>query len=381
MVRESYARRQAALTKARQIDNISTNKNAVPNSRTLTNARNCGAFPTTHHAGDNNMTPWIHTLRAAALAPLLALSLAAASASVQAAYPDRPIRIVVPYPPGGGADIMARLIGQKLTEAWGQAVVIDNRPGADTQIGTEAVAKSAADGYTLGIVTPTIAINKYLYPRAGYDMARDLRPVAMVASSPFFFVVNPSVEAKTLAEFIALVKRNPTTFNYSSSSSIAFIAHESFRKAVGIEARHIPYKGSAPSVAAVLSGEVQYTMDTLLITKPLIEGGKLRALAISSKQRHPDSPNIPTMDEAGAKGFEFFTWYGFVAPAAVPNDIVVKFNQEVVKILALPDVKKKIESLGGVVLSMPPEGFAAQLQSDLVKYGDIIRATNLAPMN
>ncbi|VWX57518.1 MFS transporter [Burkholderiales bacterium 8X] len=315
------------------------------------------------------------------LAAWLAASLLGmAAVGAQAGYPDKPIRIVVPYPPGGGADVMARLVGQKLGEAWGQAVVIDNKPGADTQIGSEFVAKAAPDGYTFGIVTPTLAINKFLYPKANYDI-KDLRPVAMIASSPIFVLVNNDVPAKTLPEFIKLAQREPGKMNYAGSSSISFIAGESFKKVMGIEAKHIPYKGSAPAVAAVAGGEVQYALDTVLIGKPLVEAGRLRALAITAKQRHPLAPDVPTALEATGKDFEFGTWYGLVAPAAVPEDIVVKFNAEIVRILAMPDVKKRIESLGGFPMAGTPQDFADQIREDLTRYGATIKATNLTAIN
>ncbi|WP_399677862.1 Bug family tripartite tricarboxylate transporter substrate binding protein [Xenophilus sp.] len=308
--------------------------------------------------------------------PLMMISGAAAAAG----YPEKPIRIIVPYPPGGGADVMARLVGQKLGEAWGQPVVVDNKPGADTQIGSELVAKAPPDGYTLGIVTPTLAINKYLYTKANYDI-KDLRPVALIASSPIFVLVNNEVPATTLPDFIALAQRNPGKFNYAGSSSISFIAGESFKKVMGIDAKHIPYKGSAPAVAAVAGGEVQYALDTVLVGKPLVEAGKLRALAITARQRHPLAPDVPTALEATGKEFEFGTWYGFVAPAAVPDDIVAKFNQEVVRILAMPDIKKRLESLGGFPMPGTPQDFADRIRDDLARYGAIIKSTNLTAIN
>ena len=301
------------------------------------------------------------------------------SFSAHAAFPDRPIRIVVPYPPGGGADILARLIGQKLSVSWSQPVIIENRPGADTQIGTEVVAKAAADGYTLGMVTPTVTINKTFYPKSNYDLLRDLRAVAMVGSSPFVLVTNPSGGYKTLQEFIRSAKANPEKMNFSSSSSITFVAGEAFKRAVGISAQHIPYKGSAPAVAAVVAGDVQFCFDTVLITKPFIDSGMLRALGVTTKTRVSGLDSVPTLIEAGVPDFEFSSWYGFVAPSGVPDEIVEKYNTEINKILALPEVKMRVTNMGGIVLPMSADAFSAILKSDVSKYETLIKTANLKP--
>jgi tripartite-type tricarboxylate transporter receptor subunit TctC len=299
----------------------------------------------------------------------------------QASFPERPIRIVVPYPPGGGADILTRLVAQKLIERWGQPVIVDNRPGADTQIGTDAVAKAAPDGYTLGMVTPTVAINKTFYPKASYDLLRDLKAVAMIGSSPFVLVSNPAVEGNSLHEFVRAARAKNGRVNFSASSSITYVTGEAFKQAVGLKAEHIPYKGSAPSVAAVVSGEVDYTFDTVLLTKPLIESGRLRALGISSKTHHPLLPNVPTIAEAGVANFEFSSWYGFIAPAGVSKEIVEKFNLEISKILALPEVKQKAASIGATLLPMSADAFSDVLKKDVAKYGELINAGNLRPSN
>jgi len=309
------------------------------------------------------------------------LALAFAAAAAQAAYPERPIRIIVPYAPGGGADTLSRLIGQKLGESLGQPVIVENRPGADTQLGTGAVAKAPADGYTLGMVTPTVTINKTMYPDAPYDLERDLRAVAMVGNSPFFLVVNPGVAAKSVGELVALAKANPDKFNYSASSSITFVTGEAFKRAAGIDVQNILYKGSAPSVTAVVSGEVQYTFDTVLTTKPFIEAGRLRVLALTTPQRLPDAPDVPTMEQAGIADFDYSSWYGLVTPSGVPDDVVRRLNEAVGRILALPEFRQKLADMGAVPLPMSAGEFDAVIKRDIAKYGALLKSSNMAKRN
>jgi tripartite-type tricarboxylate transporter receptor subunit TctC len=311
----------------------------------------------------------------AAAAACVAFGLPALSA--QAAWPDKQIRMIVPYPPGGGADAVTRLVGQKLSESLGQTVVVENRAGAETQVGSEAIARSAPDGYTFGIVTPAFAINRSLYPKAPFDATKDFTPVAMLATTPFFFVVNASMEADTLDQFLALARKSPGKFSVGGSSSVALLANTLFTKQAGIETLYVPYKGSAPAVTAVASGEVTYALDTVLATRALIDAKKIKPLAITSKQRLPQMNSVPSASETSLKEFEFFTYYGVVGPAGVPADIVTKLNTEIGRILAQPEVRAKIEAMGGFAAPMPADRFANQLKNDFVLYDGLVKAAGL----
>jgi len=305
---------------------------------------------------------------------LLAMGLACGA---HAAYPDKPIRFIVPYPPGGGTDVVARAIGQKLEQMWGAQVIVENKPGGDTQIDTSAVARAPADGYTFGFITPTFAINKSLYPRLPFDPVHDFAPVAALARSPFFLVVGNGTKAGTLKELIALSKTQNGNMSYSASSSITFVTGEMFRNAAGIEALHVPYKGSAPSVTAVAGGEVAFTLDTLMATKPLVDGGLLKVLAVSSRTRFKELPHVPTLSEAGLKDFEMSFWYGMIAPAGTPADVVEKTNAAVTRILRMPDVRAKLQSLGTEPLQTTPAQFTAMVKEDFVRYEAVVKANNL----
>jgi len=307
---------------------------------------------------------------------LLAMGLACGA---HAAYPDKPIRFIVPYPPGGGTDVVARAIGQKLEQMWGAQVIVENKPGGDTQIGTSAVARAPADGYTFGFITPTFAINKSLYPRLPFDPVHDFAPVAALARSPFFLVVGNGTKAGTLKELIALSKTQNGNMSYSASSSITFVTGEMFRNAAGIEALHVPYKGSAPSVTAVAGGEVAFTLDTLMATKPLVDGGLLKVLAVSSRTRFKELPHVPTLSEAGLKDFEMSFWYGMIAPAGTPADVVEKTNAALTRILQMPDVRAKLQSLGTEPLQTTPAQFTAMVKEDFVRYEAVVKANNLQP--
>jgi len=307
---------------------------------------------------------------------LLAMGLACGA---HAAYPDKPIRFIVPYPPGGGTDVVARAIGQKLEQMWGAQVIVENKPGGDTQVGTSAVARAPADGYTFGFITPTFAINKSLYPRLPFDPVHDFAPVAALARSPFFLVVGNGTKAGTLKELIALSKAQNGNMSYSASSSITFVTGEMFRNAAGIEALHVPYKGSAPSVTAVAGGEVAFTLDTLMATKPLVDGGLLKVLAVSSRTRFKELPHVPTLSEAGLKDFEMSFWYGMIAPAGTPADVVEKTNAAVTRILQMPDVRAKLQSLGTEPLQTTPAQFTAMVKEDFVRYEAVVKANNLQP--
>ena len=308
----------------------------------------------------------------------LTMALACAGANAQA-YPSKPIRLVVPYPAGGPLDIMARAIGQKLTEAWHQPVVVDNRAGAGGNIGADLVAKSAPDGYTLlmGAVA-TQAINPALYSKIPYDPIKDFAPVALVAQVPNILVVNPSVPVKSVKELIEFARAKPGTLNFASGStgSTGHLAGELFNTMAGVKMVHIPYKGAAPAMADLLSGQVQLMFDNLASSLPNVKAGKLRALAVTTLARSPAMPDLPTIAESGLPGFDLTTWFGLLVPAGTPHDIVVKLNAEIVRALNSKDMRERLEKMGAEPPpDNTPEHFAAFIRSEAAKYAKVVKAS------
>lgn len=304
------------------------------------------------------------------------LALASAGASAQN-YPAKPIRLVVPYPAGGPLDIMARAIGQKLTEAWKQPVVVDNRAGAGGNIGADLVAKSAPDGYTLlmGAVA-THAINPTLYSKIPYDPVRDFAPVALVAQVPNILVVNPAVPAKTVQELIELARAKPGYLNFGSGStgSTGHLAGELFKTMAGVQMVHIPYKGAAPALADLLAGQVQLMFDNLANSLPNVKAGKLRALAVTTLARSPAMPDLPTIAESGLPGFDLTTWFGLLVPAGTPPEIVAKLNAEVVRALNANDMRERLEKMGAEPpANNTPEHFAAFIRAEAAKYAKVVK--------
>ena len=309
----------------------------------------------------------------------LALMLVCAGASAQTTYPTKPIRFVVPYPAGGPLDIMARAIGQKLTEAWNQPVVVDNRAGAGGNIGADLVAKSASDGYTLlmGAVA-THAINPSLYSKFPYDPVKDFAPVALVAQVPNILVVNPAVPARTVRELIELARAKPGTLNFASGStgSTGHLAGELFNVMAGVDMVHIPYKGAAPATTDLLAGQVQLMFDNLANALPNVKAGKLRALAVTTLKRSPAMPDLPTIAESGLPGFDLTTWFGVLVPAGTPADIVAKLNAEIVRALNAKDMRERLEKMGAEPpANNTPEHFAAFIRSEAAKYAKVIKAS------
>ena len=306
----------------------------------------------------------------------LALALACTGAIAQS-YPTRPIRLVVPYPPGGPLDIMARAIGQKLTEAWNQPVVVDNRAGAGGNIGADLVAKSPPDGYTLlmGAVA-THAINPSLYSKMPYDPVKDFAPVALVAQVPNILVVNPAVPAKTVRELIELARAKPGYLNFASGStgSTGHLAGELFNTMAGVKMVHIPYKGAAPATADLLAGQVQLMFDNLASALPNVKAGKLRALAVTTLARSPAMPDLPTIAESGLPGFDLTTWFGLMVPAGTPPEIVAKLNAEVVRALNANDMRERLEKMGAEPpANNTPEHFAAFIRAEAAKYARVVK--------
>jgi tripartite-type tricarboxylate transporter receptor subunit TctC len=292
------------------------------------------------------------------------------------AYPAKPVRFVVAFPPGGGTDIIARSIAQKLSERLAQQVVVDNRPGAGGNIGTDIVAKSAPDGYTIlmGSAGP-LAINASLFAKMPFDPIRDLAPVTLAASTPNVLIVHPSVPARTLKELIALARARPGEINFASSGhgTPAHLAGELFNSMAGVKLIHVPYKGAAPALADLLGGQVQIMFSTMPPALPHVKDGKLRALAVTSLKRSPATPELPTVDEAALTGFEANTWHGVVVPTGTPAAIIARLNRDIVAILHLPDVVARLSAQGAEPVGNTPEEFAAYIKSETVKWAKVVR--------
>ena len=315
----------------------------------------------------------------------LATAMAFASIGVPAqdgagTYPNRPIRIVVTYPPGGPADIVARAVGQKLIETWGQPVVIDNRAGAGGNIGTELVAKSAPDGYTLVVSNfGPLIISPFVYSRLPYDPVKDLTPITLAATSWFFLVVHPSVPAGTVKELIALAKAKPgqLTFASAGNASPSHLAGALFQSVAGVSLTHVPYKGGAPSVAAVIGGEVQLAIESPPPIVPQVKAGKLRALGAARPDRSPLLPDVPTVKEAGLPGFEVGSWYGFHAPAGTPKPIVDKLHAEMVRAMNTQELRDRFAAVGTETIANSPAQFSAFINAELKKWGKVISAAGV----
>ena len=310
-----------------------------------------------------------------------ALALLPGLASAQG-YPARPIRLVVPFPPGGSTDILARALGQKLSESWGQQVIVDNRPGAGGSIGAEAVAKAAPDGYTLLMAhIGTLAVNPALYPKLGYDAAKDFAPVSMVAIVPNVLVVHPSVPAKNVLELIEYARRNPGKLNYSSggNGSAAHLAMEYFKLQTKTDIVHVPYKGTVPAVTDLIAGQVSLTMTGAPAVMPHAQSGKLRTLGVWSAARLEAFPQVPTIAESGVPGFEATQWYGVVAPAGTPADIVAKLNAAIVQIMGSKEMKERLNLEGAIASASSPEAFAAFIESERKRWGAVVKAAGMRP--
>lgn len=307
---------------------------------------------------------------------MLALSSIAfpGSEALAQSYPVRPIRLIVPFPPGGGADVTARTIAQKISESIGQSVLIDNRAGAGGNIGTEATAKSAPDGYTYLLTTNGHTIQPNLQ-KLSWDPIRDFAPVSLVVTYPLVVVVHTSVQANSIKDLIALAKSQPGKLSYGSSGpgTNLNLAAELFKSMAGVDVLHVPYKGNAPVTTAILSGEVQMVVDSMTGPLPHIRSGKLRGLAVTSSKRSPVLPDVPTMAEAGVPGYEFLGWSGILAPAGAPREAIARFHAEIVKALGMQDVKNRLTVLGYEPVSNTPEQFAAFIAAELGKYGKIIK--------
>ena len=314
----------------------------------------------------------------AVAAAVIALNGIPAGAQGAATYPNKPVKIVVPFPPGGATDIFARAIGAELQKAWGQTVIIENKAGGGGTPGADSVAKSAPDGYTLVMGTVgTHAINMSLYAKMPYDAVKDFDPVVLVAGVPNILVVHPSVNAKTVKELTALAKSQPGKLNVASSGNGTSIhlSAELYKLMAGVDIVHVPYKGSSPAVADLLGGQVQMMFDNLPVSLPHVKAGKLRALAVTSLTRSAALPDVPTMDEEGYKGFDATSWFGLLAPTGTPKEIIVKINAAAVKAIATPEMRERLAAQGADPVGNTSEQFAAFIKLELEKWAKIVKAS------
>jgi len=306
------------------------------------------------------------------------LSVCAGGAAAQT-YPVRSVRIIVPFPPGGAIDALGRMLAQKMSEAWGQSFIVENRAGASGIIGTEAGAKSAPDGYTLimGAVS-THAINAVLR-KLPYDPVKDFAPVAFVAAVPNLIVVNPSLPVKSVGELIELARRKPGALSYASAGAgtTLHLSGELFKSMARVDVVHVPYKGSGPAVTDLIAGQVPIMFDSITSSIPHIKAGRLRALGITSTIRSPALPDIPTIAESGLAGYEMNPWFALFAPAGTARPVIARLNAEVARIVALPDVRERLAAIGAEPMVGTPDQLAATVQSDLAKWSQVIREANI----
>lgn len=308
-----------------------------------------------------------------------ALLVAPRAAFAQAqAYPAKPIRLIVPFPAGGTADILARTVGQKLSETWSRPVIIDNRTGAGGNIAAEVAARSAGDGYTLFMGTVgTHAIHQTLYKKLPFDPIHDFTPIAYVAGVPNVVVVHPSIPVKNVQELIAHIKARPGQINFGSSGtgSSVHMSGELLKVMAGLDMTHVPYKGNPQAVTDLLSGLLTLMITNMPSVIPFIQSGRLRALAVTTRARSPALPNLPTMEEAGVAGYESSAWFGLLGPAGVPREIVTRINAEVVRILKIADVRQSLAGQGADPLFMPPDEFGAFIKAETAKWAKVVKAS------
>jgi tripartite-type tricarboxylate transporter receptor subunit TctC len=311
---------------------------------------------------------------------LAALGLAAGASGAAHAqkYPDKPVRLIVPYAPGGPTDIVARIVADKLAKLNGTTFIVDNRPGGGANIGAEAAAKSAPDGYTLLVATATHSINVTLFKDLKYDLVKDFAPISLLTSGPLVLVTGPALQVGDVKSLIALGKSKPGSLSYASSGNGAstHLAGEMFRSRTGIDAVHVPYKGSGPALNDVIGGQASFMFDTMISAMPFVQGGKLKALAVTSTKRSLAAPNLPTMIEAGLPGFEATAWNGLFAPAKTPPEIVAKLNADLKKVLEMPDVKEKFSTQGFTAEWMAPPAFGEFVKAEIAKWGKVVKDSN-----
>jgi tripartite-type tricarboxylate transporter receptor subunit TctC len=307
------------------------------------------------------------------------LALLACAAAAQQPYPAKPVRLVVPFPAGGPADALARILGPRLADAFGQQIVIDNRPGANGNIGTEAVAKAAPDGYTMMLVVSSFATNHHLYPRLPFDPLNDFAPVSLLTRAPFVLVVHPSLPVKSVKELIALARARPGELNYGAAGNGAggHLAMELFKSAARVDIVTVIYKGGAPSITDLIGGQIQLTVNNPLVLLPHVKSGRLRALAVTGARRLPAAPQLPTVAEAALPGFEASLWYGVVGPARLPGALVARWNGELVKTVQAPEMRERLTGEGVEAIGSTPEQFAEHLRTESAKWAKVIREARI----
>ena len=304
---------------------------------------------------------------------------APALAQTAAAYPAKTVRIIVPWPPGGGTDIASRVLAQKLNERLGQQFIVDNRAGAGGNLGAELVAKAASDGYTMLITITSIAINPNLYTKLPFDINKDFVPLTMIARAPMVLTVHPSLPVDSAKGFIALARKRPGELNfaYTGAGTVMQMSAELLNLATGAKATAVAYKGGAPAVADVAAGQVHFAFPPLPTINPFMKAGRVRALAVTTAQRSPLAPNLPTMAESGITDYDYAEWYGAFFPAGTPPDIVRKIHAEIIAVIKLPDVRDRFEFLLFELIGDSPEQFADAIRRDHARYGDIIRKAGI----
>lgn len=308
----------------------------------------------------------------------IGLALGAVDALAQS-YPTKPIRIIVPFPPVGAADLLTRTIGQKLTEAWGQQIIVDNRPGVGGNLGVELAAKAPPDGYTAVMAAVTTnAVGMSTYTKLGYHLERDLAPVALAGNVPHILVAHPTLPARNVKELIALGKARPGEIIFASQGqgTLSHLEQEMLKQMGGFTALHVPYKGSAPGLADLIPGNVQLFFDSIPSALPHVKTGRIRAIGVASSKRSPALPEVPAINES-LKGFEADNWFGLLMPAGTPREIIMKVNAEVLKILATQEVKDRLLAQGGVAVGGTPEQFAERIKADIAKWGKVARTAGI----
>lgn len=293
------------------------------------------------------------------------------------AYPNKPVKLVVPYPPGGPTDIVARVVAQHLSDQTGQTFVVENRAGAGGNLGAEAVARAPADGYTLLVATTAHAINMSIFKTLNYDVQRDFAPISLLTQGPLVLVAHPAFPAKTVAEVIAQAKAKPGQLNYASSGNgqSTHLSAELFNTLAGIKLSHVPYKGSAPALTDVIAGQVPLMFDTMLSSMPFVKAGKLKAIAVTSPQRSPAAPDVPTVAESGLPGYEVFAWNGLLAPTGTPPAVIARLSDEMKKVLGLPEVKDKFAVQGFAATYTSPEQTVGFVRGEVDKWTKAVRAS------
>jgi len=320
--------------------------------------------------------------RAFAILTVVALSVLAPHHALGQAYPAKPIRLVVPFPPGGSTDIVARIVAQKLSDRMGQQIVVENRSGAGGTVGTDAVARATPDGYTLVMATTsTHVVAPSVYPKLGYDSIKDFAPISLVAVTPYLLVVNPSVEAKTLKEFIDFVKARPGKLNYASAGngSTTHLAMEMLKSAAGFYMVHIPYNGNGPAGTAVVAGQVEALFGSLPSVLPHAKSGRVRPIAVGTPKRSPSLPEVPTVAESGFPGFDASLWLAIMAPAGTPTAVVDRLHKEVVGVVGSPDAADALGKAGAEPLTSTPAELARLVQDGIDKYANVVKQAGMKP--